>query len=60
MQKPRLDTLVDALRAENAVSQRAPTSYTNGPISGTTTFVEGPRRTRLELLARNPDYKAPD
>jgi predicted enzyme related to lactoylglutathione lyase len=60
MQKPRLDALVDTLKAENAVFLRAPFSYTNGPISGTTTFVEGPGRTRLELLARNPDYKAPD
>jgi predicted enzyme related to lactoylglutathione lyase len=60
MQKPRLDALVDALKAENTVFLRAPFSYANGPISGTTTFVEGPGRTRLELLARNPDYKAPE
>ena len=60
MQKPRLDALVDTLRAENAVFTRAPFSYTNGPISGTTSFVDGPGQTRLEMLARSPDYKAPD
>lgn len=60
MQKPRLDALVGALKGENAVFQRGPFSYTNGPISGTTAFVEGPGQTRIEILARSPDYKAPE
>ena len=60
MQKPRLDALVDALKGENAVFQRVPSAYTNGPISGTTGFVEGPGQTRIEILARTPDYTPPD
>ena len=60
MQKPRLDALVGALKGENAVFQRVPSSYTNGPISGTTGFVEGPGQTRLEILARTPDYTPPE
>ena len=59
MERPLYDPLVKQLKAENTVFSVEPFSYGNALISGVSGKIVSPGGVLLEILARKPDYPAP-
>jgi catechol 2,3-dioxygenase-like lactoylglutathione lyase family enzyme len=56
---PKLDELLNHVRAKGTKITMGPVKYGNPTVSGDMVFFDSPTGTRFEVLTRTPDYVAP-